>query len=99
VSSTSHSNQTAHEQHDDHAELERLADELAARGYHAEVCTPPGKLPYLNARNPRAAVLAEKVYAQADSFWYSWAERIAGCDEISTAADILMRVLRTVDGE
>jgi hypothetical protein len=38
-----------------------------------------------------------KVYSQADAFWYSWAERIAGCDEVTTAAAILARVLRAVD--
>jgi hypothetical protein len=81
------------------ADLERLAAELAARGYHAHLRTPAGRLPFLDVRNPRAAVLSERVYAQADAFWFSWAERIAGCDQASTAADTLARVLRTVDGE
>jgi hypothetical protein len=42
-------------------------------------------------------VLAETIYAQAGSFWFSWAERIAGCDEVSTAAALLARVLRAAD--
>jgi hypothetical protein len=79
------------------ADLERLGAELTARGYQTSICTPPGRLPYLDVRNPRASVLAEKVYAQADAFWFSWAERIAGCDEVTTAAAILARVLRAVD--
>jgi hypothetical protein len=77
----------------DLAELEKLAPELAARGLRADVRTPEGKLPYLDVRNPRVQVLTEKVYAQADAYWLSWAERIAGCDEVTKAADILARVL------
>jgi hypothetical protein len=81
----------------DIADLEKLAAELAARGYQADLRTPAGRLPYLDVRNPRASVLAEKVYAQADAYWYSWAERIADCDDVTTAAAILARVLRAVD--
>lgn len=91
----SHSPDTQAEQ----ADLERLAAEMAARGYQADLRTPPGRLPYLDVRNPRASVLAERVYAQAEAFWWSWAERISGCDEVTTAAGGLARVLRTVDGE
>jgi hypothetical protein len=81
------------------AALERLAGELTERGYEARVRERTGRLPYLDVRNPRANVLAERVYAQAEAFWWSWAERISGCDEVTTAASILARVLRTVDGE
>lgn len=79
------------------ADLERLGAELTARGYQTAIHTPHGRLSYLAIRNPRASVLTEEVYAQADAFWYSWAERIAGCDEVTTAAAILARVLRAVD--
>ena len=89
------SNSTQPEQ----ADLEKLAIALAALGYRALLRTPAGRLPFLDVSNPRAAVLTERVYAQADSFWWSWAERIAGCDEPATAAGILARVLRTVDGQ
>jgi hypothetical protein len=81
------------------ADLENLAAELAARGYHADLRTPPGRLPYLDVRNPRASVLTERVYAQADAFWFSWAEKIAACDQVTTAAAILARILRTADDE
>jgi len=54
---------------------------------------------YLDVRNPRVSVLVEKVFAQGESFWWSWAERIAGCEDVAEAATILVRVLRTVDGE
>jgi hypothetical protein len=83
----------------EHADLEKLATELAAHGFQAHLRTPPGRLPFLDVSNPRAAILTERVYAQADSFWWSWAERIAGCDEPATAAAILARVLRTVDAQ
>jgi hypothetical protein len=76
--------------------LERLAAELAARNYQADVRAPADRLPYLDVRNPRAAVLAERVYAHSGVFWWSWQEKIAGCDEVATAAGILARVLRAV---
>ncbi len=81
------------------ADLERLGTELATLGYHADVRIPVGRLPYLDVRNPRASALTETVYAQGGSFWWSWAERIAGCDQVRTAAAILARVLRTSDSE
>lgn len=90
--SVRHADSTESEQ----ADLHILAAALAARGYQATLHTPAGRLPYLDVRNPKASVLSEKVYAQADSYWFSWCERIAGCDEVATAAGILARVLRTV---
>lgn len=82
---------------EDLADLEKLAAELIARGYQADVRTPEGKLPYLDVRNPNATVLAERVYAQAGAFWFSWAEKIADSDQIAVTAGILVRVLRAVD--
>lgn len=81
------------------ASLERLAGELATHGLQTALRQLPGRLPYLDVRNPRASILTEKVFAQADAYWYSWAERIAGCDDVTAAAAILARVLRTVDGD
>jgi hypothetical protein len=84
---------------DDQAALDKLGAELTARGYQAAVHTPPGRLSYLDVRNPRATVLSERVYAQAGTFWFSWAEKIADCGDVATAATVLARVLRTVDGD
>ncbi|HEY1920514.1 MAG TPA: hypothetical protein VGH27_33515 [Streptosporangiaceae bacterium] len=78
------------------ADLEKLGAELAALGYHADVRQMADRLPYLHVRNPDASALSEKVYVQGDSFWWSWAERIAGCNQAATAAGILARVLRTI---
>lgn len=98
MSSTSRIPESTHTQ-EDQAALEKLAAELAARGYQADVRRPDGRLPHLDVRNPRATVLTERVYVQAGAFWWSWAERIADDDEVTTAASILARVLRTVDDE
>jgi hypothetical protein len=88
---------SAHDTVPEQAELERLAAELAPYGLKAELCTPPGKLPYLQVSNPQATALTERVYAQANAFWFSWADRIADCAEPSTAAVTLARVLRTAE--
>lgn len=78
------------------AALERLAEAVTARGFHADVHALTGRPPYLDVRNPRAALLAERVYAQGDVYWWPWEEKIAGCDQVATAAGILARVLRAV---
>jgi hypothetical protein len=77
----------------DLADLEKLVPELIARDLQADMQTPAGKLSYLEVRNPHVQVLTEKVYAQADAYWFAHAERIAGCDEVTKAADILARIL------
>ncbi len=84
---------------DDVTRLAELAAELSRQSLHATLHEPDGRLPFLEVRNPAASVLIERLYAQADSYWWSWAERIAGCDQVATVADTLARVLRTVDGE
>lgn len=83
---------------DEITSLEELAAEVGRRGLHATLHEPGGRLPFLEIGNPAASVLSERVYAQADAFWWSWAERIARCDQVATAADMLARVLRTCDG-
>jgi hypothetical protein len=82
---------------DELADLDKLAAELNTRGLQTALHNPSGHLPYLQVTTPRATVLTEKVLAQADSFWWPWAERIASCDEIATTttAATLTRVLRT----
>jgi hypothetical protein len=91
--------QTTDTQTEELADLERLGTELAARGYRTVVQTSAGQLPHLAVTNPRASVLAEKVYVQGASYWWSWAERITGREDVTGAADTLARVLSTVDGD
>jgi hypothetical protein len=88
--------QTAGTQIDTMADLEKLAAELATRGFQATLRRPPDGVPCLNVRNPRASVLAETVRAFDGAFWWSWKEPIAGTGQVDTAAGILARVLRAV---
>jgi hypothetical protein len=68
---------------------------LATRGFQTMLRSPGDGPPCLTVRNPRASVLAESVYAEGGSFWWSWREPIAGTGEVDTAAGIVARVLRT----
>jgi hypothetical protein len=85
--------------HTEQADLGKLAAELTARGYQTDLRTPPERLPFLDVRNPAASILSERVYAQAGSYYFSWAEPIADCGQPAAAAAILARVLRTADGQ
>lgn len=76
--------------------LEELAAEMIARSYQAELCMPVGGLAYLDLRNPRASVLAERVNAHGGVCWWSWQEKTAGCYDVATPAGILARVLWAV---
>jgi hypothetical protein len=87
---------TTDTQAQDTADLERLSAELATRGFQTTLRAPGDGPPCLTVRNPRASVLAEVVYADAGSFWWSWREPIARVDQVTTAAGILARVLRAV---
>ena len=80
------------------ADLEKLTPELEARGLRVRLVTPEGRLPHLIVHAAGLPALAEKVYAQADWFFWPHAERIAACDDLSTAADTIARAL-SADGE
>jgi hypothetical protein len=80
------------------ARLQGLAVVLAQHGLRARVITPPGRVPSLHVVNPRAAVLAEDVYAGRGQdgrwwFWWSWAEQIAADEDVEDAAATIARVL------
>ncbi len=79
--------------------LERLADELRARGFQTDLVTPVGKRAYLHVRNPQAGMLAENIVSEAGWYWYSWAERIASIHEVVRAAEKISRVLSATSGE
>jgi len=81
------------------AELERLADELRARGLETQLVAPAGNRPYLHVRNPAARVLAENIVTEGGWYWYSWAERIAEIHEVVSTAEKITRVLRAVEPE
>lgn len=79
-------------------DLEKLAAELSLHGLQARLVAPPDKLPYLEIHTPPSPAAPERVYAQAD--WYFWptAERIAARDDRATAAHTIARTVRPQDG-
>ena len=79
--------------------LEKLAAELAARGFQTRLTAPQGRLPSLAVTNREAAMLTETVLADATSFWWPWADRIAAVTDVRAAADMIARVLATVSGD
>ena len=84
-----------HEEEVDTALLERLAAELDPERY-ASAIMRQGRVPCLRVINRHAPQLAEDIYAGRGWFWWSWAERLAGCDDAASAAAKVARVLRSV---
>src|ERR1017187_10751575 len=77
----------------DTAALETLAAELHARGYEARLTVPDGRPPWLAVINPAATMLAETDMADAEWFWWPWADRIAPAADAAAAADPIARGL------
>lgn len=81
--------------------LEKLGEELVGRGFRVSLATPPGRPPSLHVMNPDMSALAENILAErgADGwwFWWSWAERISAADDVTRAADLVVRVLSTAE--
>ncbi|HVB46127.1 MAG TPA: hypothetical protein VNF47_25940 [Streptosporangiaceae bacterium] len=77
------------------AALGRLAGEMTALGCEAHLSTPEGRRPSLTVRHPAAPMLTKYVVADAEWFWWSWADRIAPVTDISAAARSVVRALAT----
>ena len=81
------------------AALEKLAAELSSRGFDPVITTTTttttttGGRPALVVSNPRVPALSENILAEADWFWWSWAERIVSTADVPAAADAIGRVL------
>jgi hypothetical protein len=78
--------------------LRRLAAELTARGFSAEIVSGP----CLRATNPDVREFSERVVCQrgADGEWafrWSWEHPIGLVDDPGAAADRITAVLRSVD--
>ena len=73
--------------------LERLAAALDPRDHVTTLVTGQGQAPHLMIAS-RHADLAEDVYADHRSFWWSWAEPICAVDDALTAAQKITSVLR-----
>lgn len=86
--------------HDEDAvtDLARLAPSLHARGLAAELVIPDGRMPHLAVHPLDAPMLAKKVYATADWFFWPTAERIASCGDLAGAATEIARVLSPQSG-
>jgi hypothetical protein len=83
----------------DTAPLEKLAAELGARGYDVTLIVAAGRRAALAVRNPAAPMLTEDILADAEWFWWPWADRIAAVTEVAAAAEQVARVLAaTGDG-
>jgi serine/threonine-protein kinase RsbW len=83
---------------DGRAELEKLAAELTTRGLTAHLVIRTDRLPCLAVTGGMASGPPQRIYAQADWFFWPYAERIAACDDLTGAADAIARALHT-DGE
>jgi GNAT superfamily N-acetyltransferase len=81
------------------AALDRLAAELRARGCRAHLIAPAGSPPSLAVTSPHATTLTGTVMADATSYWWPWADRIAAVADVAGAADVITRVLASVPGD
>jgi hypothetical protein len=81
----------------DTAALEKLAAELGTRGYEVSIIIAEGRRPTLAVRNPAAPMLSETVLADAEWFWWPWADRIALTADVPAAAESVARVLAASD--
>jgi hypothetical protein len=79
---------------DPRAELGKLAAALTAHGLQAQLVTPPGGPPHIEVLDPGQLKPPERVYAQADWFFWPTADRIAACDDITTATATIAATLR-----
>jgi len=81
------------------AHLERLTDELRARGWNVEVSAPDDRWPCALVSDPSTPAMDENVIAARDrsgdtwSYFHGWGERIAPCSDPAEAAAVLGRVL------
>ena len=80
--------------------LERLADELDARGLHARVVRTQSGRAFVRVINPNATSLAENVTCRPQAapgyYWWSWGERMHQVDDPAGAATKVARVLAAV---
>ena len=80
------------------AHLERLGQELRRRRLRVRLTDSLGRPPRLHIMNPEMSSLTEDVRVEltVDGWWFvwSWAERICPAEDVTDAADLVVRVLR-----
>jgi len=85
-----------------HAHLERLADELSTRQFTARLVSR-GSTKFLVVANPDYPDLNERIQCQraADDswcFWWPWRQPIGSVDDLESVVGKITAVLRTVEG-
>jgi hypothetical protein len=81
-------------QSDASAALERLAAALDPGEFTTTLTTGPGQPPRLTVTS-RHADFGDDIYADSQTYWWSFAERIAPVDDPLAAARKVTSVLRT----
>jgi hypothetical protein len=79
------------------AALAQLEKDLVNRGYETALMAQVGMRPYLEVRHPQVPRLVERIVANANGFWWPWAERIATLDEVAHTAERVAQVLAVRD--
>jgi hypothetical protein len=77
------------------AALERLAAALDTQDFATTLTAGPGHQPFLTVTS-RHADFGDDIYADHQSYWWSFAERIAAIDDPLGAAQKIANVLRAV---
>jgi hypothetical protein len=77
------------------AALGRLATALDPRDFATTLTIGQDRMPWLTVTS-RHADFSEDIYADHQSYWWSFAERIAAVDDPLTAAQQITSVLRAV---
>ncbi|MFI0421512.1 hypothetical protein C1I98_05380 [Spongiactinospora gelatinilytica] len=81
--------------------LQRLALQLEAHAFQAEVESRGGPSPRLHVINPVAPARTEDVFAAHEEdgewwFWLSWAGRIGPAEDVATAAERVASVMHVI---
>jgi hypothetical protein len=77
------------------AALETLAATLDPHDYITTLVSGQGRVPHLTVTS-RHADFGDDIYADHQSYWWSFAERIAAIDDPQAAAQKISSVLRAV---
>jgi hypothetical protein len=79
----------------DRQSLDALAAELGEWiGMRAQVCAPPGGIPFLKATNMQAPMLTERITVADDHYRWSWGDAIGPITDPGSAATRVVRVIR-----
>jgi hypothetical protein len=86
---------TAPAEHSPHTALRQLADAIDPRDFISTLTAALDPAPCLRIAN-RHGPLAEDIYADARSYWWSWGEPISAVDDVVAAARKVAAVLKVL---